>query len=137
MSNLNRFQPGDVVHVPIIGPIKHYGIVVHAGYGQPPVIRTVLSSSVAPVNQCAFDFSGGKIISALSYPGQLPRWKVVENALSVLSFDYHLLFNNCENFYRRAHGLSDISPQAVIGSLALAGCVAWSLATKSPIALKA
>lgn len=136
MSNLYQFQPGDVVHVPIIGPIKHYGIVVHAGYLQEPVIRTVLSSSATPVNQRAYDFSEGKIISALPYPNQLPRWKVVENALSVLSFDYHLLFNNCENFYRRAHGLSDISPQVVIGSLALVGCVALGIATKGPIAMK-
>ncbi len=138
MSNLNQynFQPGDVVHVPIIGPINHFGVIVHAGYMQEPVIRTVLRSCTAPVNQCVSEFSEGRGISVLPYPNQLPRWEVVQNALNVTSFDYHLLLNNCEHFYRRAHGLSNISPQVLFGSVALIGCVALGAVTRNPIPLK-
>jgi hypothetical protein len=115
---------------------RHYGVVVHAGFMQEPVIRTVLSSHKTPVNLSAAEFSGGKPIYIVSYPSQRNRWEVVQNALSVLSFDYCLLTNNCEHFYRRAHGLNPVSLQVLAVGAALIGYVALSIANRSPLPVK-
>lgn len=139
MSNLNQrnLQMGDVVYVLLMGLVRHYGIVVQAGsILQEPIIRTVLSANAAPINQSASVFSDGKEIYVIPYPSQLPRWQVAQNALGILSFNYHLLVNNCEHFFRRAHGLSDMSAQVLIGGLALAGCVVFSIVNKNPISIK-
>ena len=135
-SNWRNFQLGDVVYTPLMKFGRHYGVVIQTGFMQEPIIRTVLSSHNAPVNLSATAFSEGKPIYAIPYPSQQSRWEVVQNVLRVLSFDYCLLTNNCEHFYRKAHGLSPVSLQVLAAGAALIGCVAWSVATRSPLPVK-
>lgn len=131
MINQYNFQVGDVVYVPLYGIFRHYGVVVEAGnYIQEPIIRTVLRTESAPVNQTASQFANGQGILSVPYPSQRPRWEVVQSALGVLNFSYCPVTNNCENFYRRAHGLTDISIQATLGGLATIGILTYCGMTK-------
>jgi hypothetical protein len=119
-----------------MGLCRHYGVVVQAGYMQEPVIRTVLSSRNTPVNLSASAFSEGKPIYVIPYPSQCNRWEVVQNALHVLSFDYCLLTNNCEHFYKKVHGLNPVSFQVLLAGAALIGYVVLSAATKNSLPVK-
>lgn len=130
-------QQGDVVYVRLMGIGRHYGVVIHpATPFQQATIRTVLRGHRAPVDQNETEFSQGQKISILPYPSQLPRWMVVQNVLQVLAFEYCLFTNNCEHFYRRAHGLSNMSYQVMLGGVALIGCVAYSIAAKKTLPIK-
>lgn len=133
MSNINRnnLQQGDIVHVPLVGFAKHYGVVIQSGtLFQEAIIRTVLWKHSSPVDQTESQFSQGAKISVIPYQSELPRYVVAQNAMNVRSFKYNLLTNNCENFYRRAWGLGDVSYQVLFSGLALAGCLAFTLKTK-------
>lgn len=134
MSSQYNLQVGDVVHVPLYGFLKHYGVVIHGGSPfHEPLIRTVLREKKEAVTQTQSEFSNGQKISIIPYPSQLPRWQVVDRALSITDFKYSLLNNNCEHFYRRVHGLSNCSPQVIMGGIALLGLFFAIKSGKTPI----
>lgn len=133
MSNINKhsLQLGDIVHVPLVGFAKHYGVVIQSEtLFQEAIIRTVLRKHSSPVDQTESQFSQGAKISVLPYQSELSRYVVAQNAMNIRSFKYNLLTNNCEHFYRRAWGLSDVSYQVLFGGLVFAGCLAFTLKTK-------
>lgn len=113
--NYKNVQIGDVVYVLLYGIFRHYGVVVReAGFNSEPIIRTILRSEATPVDQIISEFAGEKLVTMITYPSETPRWVAAQNALNVKSFKYDLLSNNCEHFYRRIHGLSDVSSQVII-----------------------
>lgn len=139
MSNINKcnLRQGDVIHVPLMGLGRHYGVVVQPETPyQEAIIRTVLWKHSAPINQMLSEFSQGKTVSILPYQSQFSRWVVTQNALNVAFFKYNLVTNNCENFYRRAWGMSDVSHQALFAGFALVGCIAYLVAAKKPLSIK-
>ncbi len=106
---------GDVVWISLWGFWKHYGIVVQEGdLFQEPVIRTVDWNNQKPINQTLFEFCNGSEYQKIDYPSRLSGALVVQNAINIKEFDYSLLTNNCENFWRQAHGLSNISTQVLV-----------------------
>lgn len=133
MSNINKYylQQGDVVRVRLWGAWWHYGVVIQATTPfSDAIIRTVRWQHSAPINQTERDFAQGAEVSILPYKSELSRCEVVRNALNIRSFNYNLFTNNCDNFYRCAWGLSNLSPQVLLSGLALVGCLAIAAKTK-------
>jgi hypothetical protein len=57
------------------------------------------------------NFSEGKPVRALGYPGRLAPDQVLSRGLALLGQRYRLLRNNCEHLVAHAHGLPEKSPQ--------------------------
>jgi len=139
MSNINKnnLKQGDVIHVPLLGIARHYGIVIQSEtMYQEAIIRTVLWRHSQPVNQTLSQFSQGKSVSVVPYQSQYPRWMSAQNALNVSSFAYNVVTNNCENFCRRAWGLSDVSHQVLFVGIGLLCGLLYLTATKKPLPVK-
>lgn len=122
-----NLQLGDVVYTPLYRIMRHYGVVIKECDQGNHIIRSVHRRSTEPVDLAFDDFANGRRVYMIPYPSKLPREEVVRNALDETRFDYNLFVNNCENFYRRAHGLPDISAQVVTGFTVVAGTIAFRL----------
>ncbi len=111
---------GEVVYVWWLpGLIRHYGVVVWEAclLGEEPIIRTVYPGGKAPVNETLSQFRKGRNAYKRSYPSNLNGWEVAQNALFITDFEYDLFKLNCEHFYKRAHGLPEISEQVIVGAI--------------------
>ncbi|MCB1839493.1 MAG: hypothetical protein KDI61_04425 [Alphaproteobacteria bacterium] len=115
-AHRNELRRGDIIYTPLLGVWRHYGIVINECPFGNHTIRTVLRESFSPVNQSYDQFSAGQRVYILPYPSDAAREEVARKALSEKEFDYNLLFNNCENFVRRAHGLNNVSLQVLTGA---------------------
>ena len=103
-----EFRVGDVISIDVWGVVQHVGIVSDVG--------TVISNSMrhnGVVEQSFEEFSGGKAVRYVGYPGALSPQEVVFRARSRLGESWALLGWNCEHFAHWAHGLEPKSPQAV------------------------
>jgi len=133
-----KLKLGDTVYRPLFRLVRprHYGVVIQEEtIFSEAIIRTVWFSMLKPINQTQSEFADNKTISILPYPSELSRWQVAKNAINVTEFKYDLLNNNCDNFYRRAHGLADFSPQAVVGGIIAVGLFLWMSKGKNPISV--
>lgn len=111
----DKLKLGDIVYTPLYGIWRHYGIIINACPFGNHTVRTVHRDLDTPLNQSYDEFSNGQRVYRVPYSSNAKREEAVRNALSESDFDYHLLFNNCENFVRRAHGLKNVSLQVVSG----------------------
>ena len=112
----DRLKLGDIIYTPLYGVLRHYGIIVNECPFGNHTVRTVHREVEAPLNQSYDEFANGQKVYRISYPSKAQREEAVRTALSEEDFDYHLLFNNCENFVRRAHGLKNVSLQVLAGT---------------------
>jgi hypothetical protein len=112
----NKLKLGDVIYVPLFGIWRHYGIIVNECPFGNHTVRTVHRNTETPLNQSYDEFANGEKVYRISYPSNKQREEAVRKAVSENEFDYHLLFNNCENFVRRAHGLKNVSLQVLAGT---------------------
>ena len=98
-------KPGDILGVQM--PLyMHKGIlfpdqrVLHASKEKGKVVLDTIEN-----------FSEGKRIHALGYPGRLAPDQVISRGLELYGQRYRLIRNNCEHLVAHAHGLPKSSPQ--------------------------
>lgn len=100
-----NLELGDVVRVKFIGLLWHYGVVIQCSTPfHEAIIRTVKLGHVSPFNQTIREFAKGEKIEIIPYQSKFQRYISAQNAITVRSFDYDLLTNNCEHFFRRSWG---------------------------------
>lgn len=112
------FQPAMIVAVPIVGPLRHVGIISEpfGAFGPLVISSSRRRNCVAEEPLDAFA-NGGRVI-AVGYPGHLPPDVVVARARSKLGERWNLFNANCEHFVSWAHGMKVESPSLKV---ALAG----------------
>ena len=125
-----KLKLGDIIYVPLYGIWRHYGIIVNECPLGNHTIRTVHREAETPLNQSYNEFANGQRVYRVPYPSSASREQAVRKALSENEFDYHLLFNNCENFVRRAHGLKNVSLQVLAGSGLVSATIILALLRK-------
>jgi hypothetical protein len=118
-----KYQPGNVLEVKC-GLVCHFGI---ASDGLVDGQQGVISNSKKHgrvAEESVDDFSGGQPISDRGYWSELSRAEVLARARNSPT-DYWVLFDNCEHFVRRVHGMKPRSPQlawgATVGAVVLFG----------------
>jgi len=63
-------------------------------------------------------FSGGRAVHRHNFKRHISGEQAALNALNISRFNYNLLTNNCEHFFRRCHLLPPLSSQVIVyGSL--------------------
>lgn len=116
MQTMLTFRPGEVVAVDAgpLGLFQHVGIVTEFG--------TVISNSKRSgcvAEESLSEFSCGRLVRSLGYPGGLPPYQVVCRARSQIGEPWSLFSSNCEHLVNYAHGLERRSPQLEQATVAL------------------
>ena len=116
-------QPGMVVSVPIFLFYRHKGIVSDRWHGgKPMVISTSFRSG--GVREEPWDvFAQGLVVTVDGYLGDLPSWKVVRRARSLIGAKYDVLARNCEHLVTYVHGLKPQSSQVALTFAIVTLCV--------------
>ncbi|HXX66054.1 MAG TPA: hypothetical protein VEK07_02675 [Polyangiaceae bacterium] len=116
-----NYGPGVVVAVPMM---TQAGIVLHKGIladgtgwdGYPTVVHnSKLYGTALETTMTEYARGARGPVRSEGYPGRLPRWRVLQNARSMLGLPWRLE-QNCEHFVSLAHGLVPNSPQLKAGA---------------------
>ncbi len=109
------FPPASVLAVRF-GPVTHVGLASDRLHNWEP---TVISSSFkrgCVIEEPLSAFAEGKKVELVGYPGCLHPHEVLRRARAELGRPWRL-FDNCEHFVHRAHGLEPRSPQLATAML--------------------
>jgi hypothetical protein len=108
---MSFFSAGTVIAVSA-GPITHVGVATDQD--------TVITNSKGHgfvCEQSIDEFSDGRPVKMVGYPGSLQPVEVLRRARSLIGTRYNLLNFNCEHFAWWAHGLRPTSPQIWIAGI--------------------
>ena len=105
-----KLIPGTIVQIDF-GLYKHPGIVSDASVNSMPMVISNSFRKRGVYEESWEEFSNGKKVEILGYPGNLSSNEVLNRAKSKIGTKWNLLFWNCEHFINWSHGLKTRSPQ--------------------------
>lgn len=117
ISNLKvkhmKLIPGTIVQIDF-GLYKHPGLVSDKTINSIPMIISNSFRKKGVYEESWEDFSNGKKVEILGYPGNLSSTEVLNRARSKIGTRWNLFFWNCEHFINWSHGRNPRSPQVRI-----------------------
>ena len=105
-----KLIPGTIVQIDF-GFYKHPGLVSDKTLNSIPMIISNSYRLRGVYEEPWEDFSNGKEVEIVGYPGILSSNEVLDRARSKIGTRWNLFFWNCENFINWSHGLKTRSPQ--------------------------
>ena len=131
-----KLLPGMVVQIDF-GFYHHPGIVSDRTINSTPMVISNSFRKRGVFEESWEDFSSGKQVKILGYPGALSPDAVLLRARSKIGSRWNLFRWNCEHFINWSHGLKPRSPQVrnyATYAIALAGLAVLFSKGKSRIA---
>lgn len=102
--------PGTLVQIDF-GFYQHPGIVSDRTMNSMPMVISNSFRKRGVFEEPWEDFSNGKEVEIMGYPGNLLPHEVLNRARSKIGTRWNLIFWNCEHYINWSHGLKPRSPQ--------------------------
>ena len=105
-----KLIPGTIVQIDF-GLYRHPGVISDRTVNSMPMVISNSFRRRGVYEEPWEDFSNGKKVEVLGFPGNLSSGEVLNRARSKIGTRWNLFIWNCEHFINWSHGLKTRSPQ--------------------------